>query len=69
MRNPISKQETEQETNQLLDSTITLFRFVADKDVFERYYKQHLAKRLLTGKSHCEDTERNMISKLRVNHN
>jgi len=29
------------------DRVMTLFRFLADKDVFERYYKQHLARRLL----------------------
>lgn len=33
----------------LLDSVMVLFRFLQDKDVFERYYKQHLAKRLLHG--------------------
>jgi cullin 3 len=30
------------------DRALTLFRFLADKDVFERYYKQHLARRLLS---------------------
>lgn len=34
----------------LLDSVMVLFRYLQDKDVFERYYKQHLAKRLLNGK-------------------
>ena len=32
-----------------------LFRFLSDKDIFERYYKQLLAKRLLTGRSHSDD--------------
>lgn len=36
------------------------------QDVFERYYKQHLAKRLLLGKSISDDSEKNMISKLKV---
>jgi cullin 3 len=34
--------------------------------VFEKYYKQHLAKRLLLGRSVSDDAERNMIAKLKV---
>ena len=36
------------------------------KDVFERYYKQHLAKRLLLNKSVSDDAEKGMISRLKV---
>jgi len=43
-----------------------LFRFIQEKDVFEKYYKQHLAKRLLLGRSVSDDAERNMIAKLKV---
>jgi len=50
----------------VLDKTITLFRFIGEKDVFERYYKQHLAKRLLLGRSVSDDAERGMIGKLKV---
>lgn len=50
----------------VLDKTITLFRFLQDKDVFERYYKQHLAKRLLFNRSVSDDAERGMLSKLKV---
>jgi cullin 3 len=50
----------------ILDKTITLFRFLQDKDVFERYYKQHLAKRLLWNRSVSDDAERGMLSKLKV---
>ena len=28
-----------------------LFRYLQEKDVFEKYYKQHLAKRLLSGRA------------------
>lgn len=37
-----------------------------EKDVFEKYYKQHLAKRLLLGRSVSDDAERNMIAKLKA---
>ena len=50
----------------VLDKTITLFRFLCDKDVFERYYKQHLAKRLLFNRSVSDDAERGMLGKLKV---
>jgi len=49
-----------------LDKTITLFRFIQEKDVFERYYKQHLAKRLLLNRSVSEEAEKGMIAKLKV---
>jgi len=50
----------------ILDKAMVLFRFMQEKDVFERYYKQHLARRLLTNKSVSDDSEKNMISKLKV---
>ena len=57
---------TEQEIESVLDKTMVLFRFLQEKDVFERYYKNHLAKRLLLNKSVSDDSEKNMISKLKV---
>ena len=59
-------QMSEQEIENVLDKTMVLFRFLQEKDVFERYYKQHLAKRLLLNKSVSDDSEKNMISKLKV---
>jgi len=57
---------SEQDIEVVLDKTMVLFRFLQEKDVFERYYKQHLAKRLLLNKSVSDDSEKNMISKLKV---
>lgn len=57
---------SEQEIETVLDKTMVLFRFLLEKDVFERYYKTHLAKRLLLNKSVSDDFEKNMISKLKV---
>lgn len=34
--------------------------------MFERYYKGHLAKRLLQGKSVSDDAERGMLAKFKV---
>jgi len=57
---------SEEEVEITLDKVMTLFRFIQEKDVFEKYYKQHLAKRLLLGRSVSDDAERNMIAKLKT---
>ncbi|KAI8050826.1 Cullin-domain-containing protein [Syncephalis plumigaleata] len=60
------KGKIEQEVDTILDNAISLFRYVDNKDLFERYYKQHLALRLLQSKSASDDAERSMIAKLRI---
>ncbi|KAI9357043.1 Cullin [Zopfochytrium polystomum] len=60
------KGKTEAEIDAILDKTVVLFRFISEKDVFERYYKQHLAKRLLQGRSASEDSEKSFIAKLKL---
>ncbi|CAH1731150.1 cullin-3-like isoform X1 [Aphis gossypii] len=57
---------TEIDIELVLDKAMVIFRFLQEKDVFERYYKQHLAKRLLLNKSVSNDNEKNMISKLKT---
>ncbi|ESN98221.1 hypothetical protein HELRODRAFT_101759 [Helobdella robusta] len=57
---------SEQAVETVLDKSMVLFRFLQEKDVFERYYKQHLAKRLLLNKSVSDDSEKSMISKLKT---
>jgi cullin 3 len=59
-------QQTDTEVDIVLDKTITVFRYITEKDVFERYYKGHLAKRLLHGRSVSDDAERGMLAKLKV---
>ena len=49
-----------------LDKVIVIFRYLADKDVFEAYYKNHLAKRLLGNKSGSDEAERAMVSLLKA---
>ena len=60
------KGNTDEEIDALLDQVMMLFRFIQEKDVFEKFYKNHLAKRLLFGKYVAQDAERNMISKLKA---
>eukprot|EP01025_Chloroclados_australasicus_P021030 TRINITY_DN2207_c1_g1_i3.p1 TRINITY_DN2207_c1_g1~~TRINITY_DN2207_c1_g1_i3.p1 ORF type:complete len:736 (-),score=66.03 TRINITY_DN2207_c1_g1_i3:498-2705(-) len=56
---------TEENVDLVLDKVMMLFRFLQEKDLFEKYYKQHLAKRLLSGRSVSDDAERSMLIKLK----
>ncbi|XP_039113870.1 cullin-3B-like [Dioscorea cayenensis subsp. rotundata] len=57
---------SEEDVETVLDKVMMLFRYLQEKDVFEKYYKQHLAKRLLSGKTVSDDAERSMIVKLKT---
>ncbi|KAF8808726.1 Cullin-domain-containing protein [Phlegmacium glaucopus] len=60
------KGKSDAEVDIILDKTIIVFRFISEKDIFERYYKGHLSKRLLAGRSVSDDAERGMLAKLKV---
>ncbi|CAJ1942444.1 unnamed protein product [Cylindrotheca closterium] len=60
------KGATEEAVNEEIQNIITVFRYLSDKDVFESFYKQHLAKRLLSGKTVGDDAERAMVSQLKA---
>ncbi|KAL0336352.1 UNVERIFIED_CONTAM: Cullin-3A [Sesamum radiatum] len=60
------KGEKEEDIEIILDKVMMLFRYLQEKDVFEKYYKQHLAKRLLSGKTVSDDAERSLIIKLKT---
>lgn len=57
---------SEEDVESVLDKVMMLFRYLQEKDVFEKYYKQHLAKRLLSGKTVSDDAERSLIVKLKT---
>lgn len=57
---------TEEDVETVLDKVMMLFRYLQEKDIFEKYYKQHLAKRLLSGKTVSDDAERSLILKLKT---
>ncbi|KAI9701851.1 MAG: Cullin-3 [Candelina mexicana] len=60
------KGKTENEVDAVLEKAITLLRYVQDKDMFERYYKKHLCRRLLMGKSLSTEVEKQMISRMKM---
>lgn len=53
------------EINKQLDQVLDLFRFVHGKAVFEAFYKNDLARRLLMSRSASDDAEKSMLSRLK----
>lgn len=58
----------EAEIDYKLSETITIFKYLYDKDIFQNLYKNYLAKRLLLQQSQSMDREEGMIKKLKVNY-
>ena len=42
-----------------------IFKFIDDKDVFQKFYQKKLSSRLVQGTSASDDSESSMISKLK----
>ena len=47
------------------ETALSLFRYIEDKDVFQKFYSRMLAKRLVAGHSASDDAEASMITKLK----
>nr|XP_022308592.1 cullin-2-like [Crassostrea virginica] len=60
-----SKGVSESEMDDKLSNCITVFKYLDDKDVFQRFYSRMLAKRLIYGQSASMDAEEAMINKLK----
>lgn len=60
------KTNSDDEVESKLDAVMTLFRYLNEKDIFERYYKLHLTKRLLHARTASSDAERSFISKMKT---
>ncbi|XP_056165254.1 cullin-3A-like [Syzygium oleosum] len=50
----------------ILDKVVMLLRYLREKDAFEKYYEQHLAERLLSGKTVSDGAERSLVAKLKT---
>jgi len=60
------RNKSEAEIDATLEKAIVLLRYLQDKDFFETYYKKHLCKRLLLGKSQSIDVEKLMIGRMKI---
>ncbi|XP_059788852.1 cullin-1-like [Balaenoptera ricei] len=60
-----SKNPEEAELEDTLNQVIAVFKYIEDKDVFQKFYAKMLAKRLVHQNSASDDAEASMISKLK----
>jgi cullin 1 len=55
----------ESELEQTLAQIMTVFKYIEDKDVFQKFYARMLARRLVHSNSSSDDAETSMIAKLK----
>merc|ERR1711899_723318 len=60
-----SKDPEEAELEDTLNQVMVVFKYIEDKDVFQKFYSKMLAKRLVQHMSASDDAEASMISKLK----
>ncbi|KAF4533341.1 hypothetical protein B566_EDAN002738 [Ephemera danica] len=60
-----SKGISEAEIDDKLGQSITIFKYIDDKDVFQKFYSRMLAKRLIHQQSQSMDAEEAMINRLK----
>ena len=53
------------EIDDKLNNSITVFKYLDDKDVFQKFYSRNLGKRLIHQQSHSMDLEEAMINRLK----
>jgi len=60
-----SKNSTDGEVEESLNQVMIVFKYIEDKDIFQKFYSKMLAKRLVHGLSASEDNESSMLQKLK----
>lgn len=60
-----SKGISESELEDKLSNSITIFKYIDDKDIFQKFYAKMLAKRLIHSQSTSMDSEEAMINRLK----
>lgn len=60
-----AKSAEESDLENMLTQIMTVFKYIEDKDVFQKFYSKMLAKRLVHTSSASDDAETSMISKLK----
>lgn len=59
------KGKSDEDVEAVLQKAIVLLRYLADRDMFERYYQKHLARRLLHNKSEIH-IEKELVRRMRA---
>lgn len=60
-----NKTSAENSLEEALSDVMVVFKYIEDKDVFQKFYSKMLAKRLVNFASASDDAEANMISRLK----
>ncbi|KAH9933248.1 Cullin-domain-containing protein [Epithele typhae] len=60
-----NKMAEEEDLENALNKVMILFKYIDDKDVFQKFYTNKLSKRLIHGVSASDEAEASMISKLK----
>ncbi|TKY85055.1 hypothetical protein EX895_006135 [Sporisorium graminicola] len=60
-----NKTSAENSLEEALTDVMVVFKYIEDKDVFQKFYSKMLAKRLVNFASASDDAEANMISRLK----
>jgi cullin 2 len=60
-----SKSVGDSELEEKMDNVITVFQYIEDKDVFQKYYSRMLSRRLVYSNSMSMEVEENMVQKLK----
>ncbi|KAI9867471.1 MAG: hypothetical protein M1813_009030 [Trichoglossum hirsutum] len=60
-----AKSAEESDLENMLTQIMTVFKYIEDKDVFQKFYSRMLARRLVHTNSASEDAETSMIGKLK----
>ncbi|XP_078492514.1 cullin-5-like [Ciona intestinalis] len=64
-KTPLSKKLSSEEVDAKLKDVLLVLKYVSNKDVFMRYHKAHLTRRLILGTSADSEKEENMVEGLR----
>ncbi|KAI9314722.1 Cullin family-domain-containing protein [Dichotomocladium elegans] len=60
-----TKKSDDEDFEGVIDRVLPIFRYLQDRDTFEAFYKRHLCRRLLLGRSISNDAEKLVLSKLK----
>ncbi|CAJ0582627.1 unnamed protein product, partial [Mesorhabditis spiculigera] len=66
-KTPLSKRLSGEEIDARLDNVMLVLKYVQNKDIFMRYHKAHLARRLILDMSADQDKEETVVARLREN--
>jgi cullin-5 len=65
-KSALTKKLSSDEIDEKLNNVLLVLKYVSNKDVFMRYHKSHLSRRLILELSADQDKEESLVNKFRV---